>query len=141
MGEEIPNGFTAARAEWLQLLMQIGYAACGRGRPAQALAIFEGIAAVRPNSELPLIGLSMALVNGGKLSAALKLLTEEALPRNPKSQITKVMCGMIHRMAGQFAVSDRLLDEVVADGTDAEATEFARQLKTENFSYLRSRGK
>ncbi|MDR2030408.1 MAG: hypothetical protein LBP65_03015 [Puniceicoccales bacterium] len=140
-GSKIPSAFVSLRAEWLQTLMQLGYVACGQGKPSMARKIFEGIAAVRPNSELPLIGLSMALINQGKLSDALELLVKKAMPLNPNSQIVKVMCVMIYRMTGAFAESELLIDEVVQDGTDPEATAFALQLKTEDFAYLRSRGR
>jgi predicted Zn-dependent protease len=139
--EAIPPEFAPLRAEWLQLLMQLGYVACGQGKPNQARTIFEGIAAVRPNSELPLIGLSMALINLGKLTEALELLVKRAAVLNPKNQMVHAMCAMIYRMSGAMEESDLLLDGVLADGTDPESCEFARQLKTENFAYLRSRGR
>ena len=45
------------QSEMVQLLMDIGYVATGRGFQSQANDIFNGIIAARPNSELPLIGL------------------------------------------------------------------------------------
>jgi predicted Zn-dependent protease len=135
----IPPEFVDVPSEWLQLLMQLGYVACGQGKPSQAKTIFDGIAAVRPNSELPIIGLAMALINLGKLSSASGLLMEKARPINPKNRIIGVLMAMIFRMSGEFGASDELLDEVIGENDDPEAVEFAIQLKKEDFSHLRSR--
>jgi hypothetical protein len=134
---EIPVEFAEVSSEVLQLLMQVGYVACGRGMPSLAKVIFEGIAAVRPNSELPLIGLAFTYIHMGKLTAACDILVNRATPINPSNQIIKAMAAMVFRISGEFRASDTLLDEVVADGTDPEAVELARQLRGEDFSYLR----
>jgi hypothetical protein len=134
---EIPAEFAEVPSEVLQLLMQVGYVACGHGAPSLAKVIFEGIAAVRPNSELPLIGLAFAYIHMGKLVAACDILVNQATPINPDNQIIKAVAAMIFRISGEFKASDMLLDEVIADGTDFQALELARQLKKEDFSYLR----
>jgi hypothetical protein len=137
---ETPAEFAEVSSEVLQHLMQVGYMACGHGAPSLAVAIFKGIAAVRPNSELPLIGLAFACIHMGKLTAACDILVNQATPINPDNQTIKALAAMIFRMSGEFKASDTLLDEVIADGTDPRAVEFAQQLKKEDFSYLR-RGK
>ncbi|MDR3317105.1 MAG: hypothetical protein LBS68_03520 [Puniceicoccales bacterium] len=137
---EIPEKFADIKSEWLQLLMQIGYVACGQGKPTAAVSIFEAIAAVRPNSELPLIGLAVSLVNLGKLTAACDVLVERSAKINPNNQLAKTVAAMIFRMVKEFQASDILIDEIIADGTDPEAVNFAKNLKNENFIYLRSKG-
>ncbi|MDR2677569.1 MAG: hypothetical protein LBB26_03335 [Puniceicoccales bacterium] len=134
---EIPAEFAEVPSKILQLLMQVGYVACGCGTPSLAKVIFEGIAAVRPNSELPLIGLAFVYIHMGKLTVACDILVNQATPINPNNQIIKAMAAMIFRISGEFTASDALLDEVIANGTDPQAVEFARQLKGEDFSYLR----
>ncbi|MDR0727585.1 MAG: hypothetical protein LBF26_01665 [Puniceicoccales bacterium] len=136
---EIPTEFAGVPSGVLQLLMQVGYVACGHGAPSLAKVIFEGTAAVRPNSELPLIGLAFAYIHMGKLTLACDILANRAAAINPDNQIVKAVAAMIFRMSGEFKASDMLLDEVIADGTDPQAMEFARQLKGEDFSYLRRR--
>ncbi|MDR0339982.1 MAG: hypothetical protein LBH53_00215 [Puniceicoccales bacterium] len=133
----IPAEFAEAKTEWLQLLMAMGYVACGQGRQSQAAVIFTGIAAVRPNSELPLIGLAMAQLNLGKLTLACDTLIQRAAKINPANQLVKAIAAMVFRMSGAVEASDRLLDEVTADGSDDGAVELARHLKTEDFHYLR----
>ncbi|MDR2664492.1 MAG: hypothetical protein LBB14_03145 [Puniceicoccales bacterium] len=137
----IPEEFADAKAEWLQLLMAMGYVACGQGRPSQAATIFDGIAAVRPNSELPLIGLAIAQINLGKLTLACETLVERAARLNPDNQLVKTVAAMVFRMSGAMEASDLLLDEVIANGSDSCATEFARSLKGEDFRYLKIRKK
>ncbi|MDR0678672.1 MAG: hypothetical protein LBF24_00230 [Puniceicoccales bacterium] len=135
----IPAEFAEAKTEWLQLLMAVGYVACGQGRPSQAVIIFTGIAAVRPNSELPLIGLAVAQINQGKLTTACDTLVQRAAGINPDNQLVKAMAAMIFRMSGAVGASDRLLDEIIADGSDGGAVELACHLQTEDFRYLRRR--
>jgi hypothetical protein len=138
---EIPPEFADVQSQWLQLLMEIGYVACGQGKPSQAKIIFNGIGAVRPNSELPIIGLAMALINLGKLTAAGDVLMRKARPLNPKNRIINVLMAMIFRMSGEFGPSDELLDEVIQENDDLEAANFAAQLKKEDFRYLRDKMK
>jgi hypothetical protein len=136
---EIPEKFAEVRSEWLQLLMSVGYVACGQGRPSQAAVIFEGIAAVRPDSELPLIGLAMAQINLGKLMPAADTLLKRATKLNPGNQLVKALAAMTLRMAGLIDESDQILDAVIADGTDGCAIDLARNLKNEDFKYLRKK--
>jgi hypothetical protein len=132
----IPPEFAEVSSEMLQLLMQVGYVACGQGWPSLSRIIFDGIAAVRPNSELPLIGLAFAHIHMGKLTAACDILVKQVAAINPANQIAKALAAMIFRMSGEFRAGDMLLDEVLADGSDPQAMALARHLKTENFNYL-----
>ncbi|MDR1437690.1 MAG: hypothetical protein LBI69_01360 [Puniceicoccales bacterium] len=119
--------------------MQLGFMACNRGSPSLGICIFAGIAAVRPNSELPLIGLAYAHANAGKLSEAREILTKRAAVINPKNQLTKAILAMIFRISGEVNESDSLIDEVIEDGSDPQAVALAEQLKTEDFKYLRKK--
>ena len=136
---EIPEQFADVPSQWLRLLMSVGYVACGQGRPSHGVTIFEGIAAVRPSSELPLIGLAMAQVNLGKLTAACDTLIERAEKINPNNQLVKTLAAMVFRMSGAMEESDRILDKVIANGTDECAVELAKNLKGEDFSYLKKK--
>ncbi|MDR2576586.1 MAG: hypothetical protein LBC42_00865 [Puniceicoccales bacterium] len=138
---DIPEEFADIKSEWMQLLMQLGYVACGQGKPSLAMTIFGGIAAVRPNSELPLIGYAFALINSGRLRDACAILAEKASKINPNNQLIKAVAAMAFRMAGQTSASDMLIKEVIDDGTDPEAIAFAENLKNENFKFLKSKGR
>ncbi|MDR1435942.1 MAG: hypothetical protein LBI39_01910 [Puniceicoccales bacterium] len=140
-GCEIPEEFADVRSEWLQLLMEVGYVACGQGRPTQAATIFDGISAVRPKSELPLIGLAMAQMNLGKLTAACDTLVKRAKKLNPENLLVDTMAAMVFRMSGAVDESDAILNAVIEDGSDDCAVELARHLKTEDFAYLRERNR
>lgn len=133
---EVPEQFSGIPSEMVQLLMQLGYVACGQGKPSAARIIFKGVAAVRPNSELPLIGLAIATLHQGKLDEAMDILLKNAARINPKNQITKALLGMLLRMAQRFNQSNVLLQEVIEDGNDSEAVALAKELQREDFSYL-----
>jgi hypothetical protein len=75
----------------------------------------------------------------GNLSAACELLVRKAAVINPQNQLVKTLLAMIYRITGEMGGSEQLLDEVIDDGGDVVAVEFAKHLKTENFEYLRSR--
>jgi predicted Zn-dependent protease len=138
---EIPEEFSDVRSDWLQLLMELGYVACGCGKPSHAEAIFTGIVAVRPNSELPLIGLAVTLASFGQLSDARKVLLELAAKINPENQLVKVLAAMFAGMSGSKSECDSLLDDVEENGTDSEAVALAKHLRVEDFQFLRKKVK
>lgn len=117
-----------ASAELPQLLMEIGYVATGAGLKPQAEAIFKGVAALRPQSEMPWIGLAVTQLNAGNPQAAQRLLREEALQRAPQSDTAKSFLGLALRQAGHNAESFALLREVADYGTDETARAMARGL-------------
>lgn len=137
---EIPPEYADVPSELLQLLMQLGYVACGQGHPKSAATIFEGVAAVRPNTELPLIGLAVALLNQGKLKASCDLLIHCAGRMNPDNQLVKAIAGMIFRITGAQKESDIILDEVIESNSDPEAVALAKELKNDTFTLKKRRG-
>jgi predicted Zn-dependent protease len=87
-------------SEVLQMLMEIGYVAIGRGFQEQAEKIFTGIAAARPRSELPLIGLAVTHLNFGDFAGASRILLEQALVANPNSGLAKCFLAVSMRALG-----------------------------------------
>lgn len=116
------------QSEMVQLLMDIGYVATGRGFQSQANDIFNGIIAARPNSELPLIGLAVNKLNFGNFVEAAKILSERALVINPDNGTAKCFLAMAVRSLGGNAEAQQLLEEVVNNDTDTVSQELAKGL-------------
>lgn len=111
-----------------KLLLEIGYMAAGTGLFAQADTIFHGLAAHRPDSELPWVGVAVARMNAGQPDEATRILREEALKRVPGSDVAKSFLGLSLKLAGYNAESVRVLEEVVATGQETSAVAMARSL-------------
>lgn len=116
------------QSEMVQLLMDIGYVATGRGFQSQANDIFNGIIAARPNSELPLIGLAVNNLNFGNFIEAAKILSERALVINPYNGTAKCFLAMAVRSLGGKAEAQQLLEEVANNNTDTVSQELAKGL-------------
>lgn len=115
----------------VKLLMEIGYVAVGSGLSAEAAAIFAGVEAARPESELPAIGLAVSQMNSGRADEAVRTLRDKALVRKPDSQIAKSFLGLALKLAGFQADSRALLSEVVQANAHAEAVAMAQSLLAE----------
>lgn len=121
-----------ASTELVQRLMEVGYVAAGNGYSKQAEAIFAGVQAVRPESELPSIGLAVMQLNAGLCEVAVKTLEEEGLKRNPDSELVQSFLGLALKLGGQSARSEQVLQKVIASGSNTQAVELARSLLANN---------
>lgn len=111
----------------VQTLMEVGVMAAGCGFYHQAFQIFEGLEAVRPDSEAPLVGVALIHMNSGEHEEAIKLLREGALVRNPNSINVKMVLGLALRLAGRNAECDNLIKELNAS-SDPKAKNYAKSL-------------
>jgi hypothetical protein len=111
----------------VRTLMEVGIAATGAGLFKDALAIFEGIEAVRPGSEGPAVGAALVQLNSHAFDAAVTMLRDEALPKNPKSLEVKMLLGFALKLAGRNAECESVIKELTASG-DATAKTFAQNL-------------
>ena len=115
----------------VQLLMEVGYLAGGHGFFDESIKIFEGIYAVRPESEYPLIGMAVTRMNARKYEEAVKILWGKALKVNPESDLAKSFLGLALKMAGLTSESQTLLREVVEANRCEEAVSMAKNLLEE----------
>lgn len=115
----------------VQLLMEAGYLAGGYGFYKESEEIFEGIQAVRPDNELPLIGLAVTKMNAGNNEEAARILWEKALKINPESDLAKSFLGLALKLAGLKAESESVLKEVVDEGGNDPAVKLAQALLKE----------
>lgn len=113
--------------ETVQSLMEIGYVAVGCGYFAEAEAIFAGVQAARPASELPQLGRAMAKLNAGQVNEAISLL-RGALETNPDSDLAMSFLGLALRKAGLGQASRDVLDQVIRANHQPEAVALARSL-------------
>ena len=113
---------SAVDTELVRILMDVGFVATGSGRHEQAKIIFKGLAAVRPESELPWIGLAVVLMNTGNPDEAALLLRDKGLQINPGSCLARSFLGLAHKLSGHGAEAERVLNSVVADCPDRESS-------------------
>ncbi len=112
-------------------MMEIGYLAAGNGFKAEAESIFEALRALRPTSEMPIIGLAVVRIGAGQPLEAAALLEDQALRINPESALAKGFLGLAFKLAGHSGRSQAILEEVVTTGADPEAVNLARNLLAE----------
>jgi hypothetical protein len=112
----------------VQLLTEIGLMGAGHGCIAESEAIFEALMAVRPESELPVVGAAMARLGAGQPEEAVRLLRDKALKINPASDDARSMLGLALRLAGRSAESQAVLRELAETGSDPRAVSLARSL-------------
>ena len=112
----------------VRLMMEIGYLATGNGFSAEADLIFEGLRAVRPKSEIPIIGLAVTRMNAGRHLEAVSLLEEQALRLCPGSELAQGFLGLALRLAGHTGRSQSVLEDLAAKATNPCAGAMARAL-------------
>ena len=84
-------GFTSDNEE-VRLLMEVGYFYLDMGRPKDAREVFEGVAALTPKSEYPLLGLGSAYFHEKKFPQA-KRSYESAIGMNGKNGMAQALLG------------------------------------------------
>lgn len=117
-------------SELVRLLMRAGYAAAWNGLHQEALSIFAGVGAVRPENEVPMIGASVVAMLAGHYDVAVTTLREGALGLNPDSAMARAHLGAALRLRGDEAAGLALLQEVAAQTQDADAAAMAGNLAT-----------
>lgn len=115
----------------VQLLMEIGMVAAGNGLFADAEAIFNGVQAIRPESELPLVGRAIIRMQVKKYPEALFLL-REAMEKNPESDLAMSFLGAALHLSGMNQASREVLGQVVDAGGNPQAVELAKSLLEPN---------
>jgi len=120
-------------SDTLQRATEVGYLAATNGMTGQSLAIFDGLSAARPDSELPDIGKSFAHLCAGDTQEAVRILTQEALAKNPESLVAKAFVGLCLKQAGMNAEADGVLEDVAGEDGDPVAKEMATALLAESW--------
>ncbi len=107
--------------------MEVGYLATGGGMTAEAATIFGALEAVRPESELPLVGQAVTQLNAGQPQEAIALL-RKALERNPDSEFAATFLGLSLMQAGMTSAAENILKQVEGSGRNPQAVGLAKNL-------------
>ena len=113
-----------ASTENVQLLMETALMAVGFGQYREAEKIFAAIQAVRPDSELPLVGRGVMLLNAGQHLDAIAWL-QKAAEQNPDSELAVSFLGVALKLAGMNKAGDDVLQEVVRAGESTASVALA----------------
>ena len=93
----------------------------------KAMDIFQGVAALVPQNEIPLIALGHLAFSQGKFDQALRY-NDDALKRNPDSTLAKAHKGEALMFLGKHEEAMGLLTTVLAQDQEGVATGFVQAL-------------
>jgi hypothetical protein len=110
------------QADDVRALADIGFLALSRGLDKQAMAIFAGVKAARPEQEAGPLGIALVHMLRGELDIAVRML--RALP---PSDTALTFLGMALARQGQVDEARGLLEEVAATAADTAAGKLARE--------------
>ena len=117
----------------LRLLAEVGFVATASGLWGHAEAIFNGIRAVRPHSEFPVISQALARMTVGDDRRAIDLLKESALKINPKNPLARSFLGLALKRSGNVDEAKNILSSVILEHEDERAVEIAKIAMDESF--------
>ena len=110
----------------LAVMMEAGYIYLGMRRFKEARALFEGLAALAPDSDVPYVAIGNVDFCEGKISKAIKRY-RQALKLDPASVFAQVYLGEALLFAGQQDEAMKIIT-AVANEDQGGAGEFARAL-------------
>lgn len=113
--------------EHLALMMEAGYIFLGMQRFKEARTVFEGVSALKPESEIPVVALGGVSFCQGKLAEAVRLY-KKALKMIPDSIYGKAYLGEALYFLGEKPQAAKLLKEVDAMEAKGPVGDFARAL-------------
>jgi tetratricopeptide (TPR) repeat protein len=111
----------------LAIMMECGYILVGMQRFKEAKQVFEGIAVVAPDSEIPLVALGSVAFCEGKFKDAVKQY-QRALKMNDASPFARAYLGEALFFLGDTDDALSALKGVITDDRDGKAGEFAQSL-------------
>jgi len=115
-------------SEFVRLLMRIGYQGAWNGLYKDALATFQGVGAVRPESEIPFIGAAAVALLAGNYEVAVDVLNNGALARNPDSDLALAHLGCAIRLKGSEDEGRAILLDVAENSENSDARVLATNL-------------
>ena len=118
-------------SETRKKLVEIGLLSAGAGDIVATRTIFDGIAAIRPESEVPLVGKAIAELCTGRYRTAVQLL-REAVEKNPENDVAMGLLALALHNCGLNEASSTVAAQVVNDGENTEAIELAQAILEES---------
>lgn len=111
----------------LGLMMEAGYIFVGMQRFKEAREVFEGVAVLAPDSELPVVALGSVDFCQGKFREACRRY-KKALKMNPESAFARAYLGEALFFLGKKDAAVAELQGVGADDREGKAGAFAQAL-------------
>lgn len=105
----------------LRMLVDIGFIALNAGQTARSTAIFEGVAAIRPEAEAGPLGLALNHMATGRAEEAAAILR-----RLPPSDAALTYLGLCAARLGDVAEARRILENVLRTASGTPFAELAR---------------
>jgi tetratricopeptide (TPR) repeat protein len=128
MSDEILHGLIDVPKPEVQLLLEAGYLYLEMGKPKEAEEVFAGVAALLPESDVPLVALGNLEFAQGRAQRALKH-HQEALKLRPDSAIAQAHVGEALLWLKKTKEGLQALDKALAMDPEGPAGRFARALK------------
>lgn len=113
--------------KYLVVMMEAGYIYLGMQKFKEAYQVFEGVAAMAPDSDVPLVALGGTDFCVGKFANAIKWY-KKALKVDPTSIFAKVYMAESLFFSGKKDEAVEILKEVSRDDPQGGAGNFARAL-------------
>lgn len=111
----------------LALMMECGYILVGMQRFKEARAVFDGIAVMAPESEIPIVALGSVAFCEGKFRDAVRQY-QKALKLNKESLFAQAYLGEAQFFLGDIEAAIQALEGVVAADASHKAAVFAKSL-------------
>lgn len=117
----------------LRLLAEIGFVATACGLWSHAELIFNGVRAVRPESEFPVISQALARMTVGDDLKAIALLRDTALQINPENELAQSFLCLALKRSGQEKEATPLIESIISKASDPRAIEIAKIVQEGQF--------
>lgn len=125
---ETVQGLVEVPRREVALLLECGYLYLEMNKPREAEEVFSGVAALAPQSEVPLLCLGNLFFSLGRYDRALRF-HREALRKNPNSALAQAHVGEALLFAHKRAEAKAALERAVElDAPGGEAAAFAESL-------------
>lgn len=118
----------AVTPEQVRTLTEIGMVAAGHGFAAEATTIFESLRILRPTRPFPYVGLAVVSLSAGRPEDAVRILEREGLAACPGDADLRAFLGFALRLAHRPAEATRVLEELVREFPEGQASRMARAM-------------
>lgn len=114
----------------LSLLMEVGHIAGAYGLTVDAEVIFEGLAAVRPQSPYPVIGKAVVFLNRGEPQAAVNVLEKANFSDDEEGDLGRAFLALALNAAGFSSAAFKTCEQLESS-TNQTAREMANAILIE----------
>lgn len=127
MAEEILPGLIDVPQSEVALLLETGFLYLEMGRPKEAEDVFTGVAALLPESDVPLVALGNLHFSQGRYQRALKF-HQDALKLRPESANAQVHVGEALLFLKKIDEGKAALQKALEMDPDGQPATFAKAL-------------